>query len=59
MVPAIRGATQIDADEHNSITKGPCELVAKVLARNQLSTGNVNSVISVCGAVALRTGRTP
>ncbi|WP_131737375.1 chorismate mutase [Actinomadura roseirufa] len=44
-VRAVRGATQIDADERDQILSATAELVAEVMARNELSTDDVISVI--------------
>jgi chorismate mutase len=45
MVRAIRGATQIDADDREAILAGVTELVAEVMERNQLTTEDIISVI--------------
>lgn len=44
-VRAVRGATQIDADDRDQILEATTELVSEVMARNQLSTDDVISVI--------------
>lgn len=44
-VRAVRGATQIDADDRDQILEATTELVSEVMARNELSTGDVISVI--------------
>lgn len=44
-VRAVRGATQIDADDRDQILEATTELVAAVMARNGLSTADVISVI--------------
>ncbi|TMQ95341.1 chorismate mutase [Actinomadura soli] len=44
-VRAVRGATQIDADERGQILEATTELVAAVMSRNELSTDDVISVI--------------
>ncbi|RKS74398.1 chorismate mutase [Actinomadura pelletieri DSM 43383] len=44
-VRAVRGATQIDADDRDQILEATTELVAEVMARNGLSTDDVISVI--------------
>jgi chorismate mutase len=44
-VRAIRGAVQIEADERDAIIQGTAELVTQVMARNQLSTDDVISVL--------------
>ncbi|RFS85207.1 chorismate mutase [Actinomadura spongiicola] len=44
-VRAVRGATQIDADDRDQILEATTELVAEVMARNGLSTEDVISVI--------------
>jgi chorismate mutase len=44
-VRAIRGATQVDADERDLILEATAELVAEVLARNALRVGDVISVL--------------
>jgi chorismate mutase len=44
-VRAVRGATQIDADDRDQILEATTELVSEVMARNELSTEDVISVI--------------
>lgn len=44
-VRAVRGATQVEADDRDQILEATTELVAEVLARNDLSTDDVISVI--------------
>ena len=44
-VRAVRGATQIDADDRDQILEATTELVSEVMARNRLSTDDVISVI--------------
>lgn len=44
-VRAIRGATQVDADDRDQILEATTELVSEVMARNELSTDDVISVI--------------
>lgn len=44
-VRAIRGATQIDADERGLILDATTELVTEVMARNELTTADVISVL--------------
>jgi chorismate mutase len=44
-VRAIRGAVQVEADERDSILEGTAELVMQVLARNELTTDDVISVL--------------
>ncbi|GAA4230934.1 chorismate mutase [Actinomadura meridiana] len=44
-VRAVRGATQIDADDRDQILEATTELVAAVMARNGLTTDDVISVI--------------
>ncbi|WP_067794076.1 chorismate mutase [Actinomadura formosensis] len=44
-VRAVRGATQIDADDRDQILEATTELVSEVMARNGLSTDDVISVI--------------
>ncbi|MFA1548177.1 chorismate mutase [Actinomadura chokoriensis] len=44
-VRAVRGATQIDADDRGQILEATTELVSEVMARNELSTDDVISVI--------------
>ncbi|WP_283133479.1 chorismate mutase [Rhizohabitans arisaemae] len=45
VVRAIRGAVQVDADDHDSIVEATTELVATVMERNGLTTDDVISVI--------------
>jgi len=44
-VRAIRGAVQIEADERGAILEGTAELVTQIMARNELSTDDVISVL--------------
>ncbi|MFV2174235.1 chorismate mutase [Actinomadura sp. LOL_016] len=44
-VRAVRGATQIDADERDQILAATTELVSEVMGRNGLTTDDVISVI--------------
>ena len=44
-VRAIRGATQVEADDREQILEATTELVAEVMARNALTTDDVISVI--------------
>ncbi|MGP4024976.1 chorismate mutase [Actinomadura sp. 3N407] len=44
-VRAVRGATQVEADDRDQILEATTELVAEVMARNELSTDDVISVI--------------
>ena len=44
-VRAIRGAVQVDANEREPIIEATAELVAEVMARNDLVTDDVMSVI--------------
>ncbi|WNV83870.1 chorismate mutase [Umezawaea sp. Da 62-37] len=44
-VRAIRGATQIDADDRDQVLEATAELVREVLTRNSLSTDDLISVI--------------
>jgi chorismate mutase len=44
-VRAIRGATQVDADDSAVILAGTSELVTEVMSRNGLTTDDVISVI--------------
>ena len=44
-VRAVRGAVQIEADERDAILEGTAELVAEVMARNELTPGDVISVL--------------
>jgi chorismate mutase len=44
-VRAIRGATQVDADDRDQILEATTELVAEVMTRNTLTTDDVISVI--------------
>ena len=44
-VRAIRGATQVDADERQAILDCTAELVTQVMDRNRLSTDEVISVL--------------
>jgi chorismate mutase len=44
-VRAIRGAVQVDANESVAILEGTSELVTEVMTRNQLTPGDVISVV--------------
>ncbi|WP_067476088.1 chorismate mutase [Actinomadura hibisca] len=44
-VRAVRGATQVDADDRDQILEATTELVAEVMARNGLTTDQVISVL--------------
>ncbi|MFB9838699.1 chorismate mutase [Actinoallomurus acaciae] len=44
-VLAVRGATQIDADDRDQILEATAELVTEVMTRNALTTDDVISVI--------------
>ena len=44
-VRAVRGAVQIEADERGAILEGTAELVTQIMARNELSTDDVISVL--------------
>src|ERR1700733_8454630 len=44
-VRAVRGAVQIDTDDRDAILEGTTELVAEVVARNELTTDDVISVL--------------
>jgi len=44
-VRAIRGAVQVDANSREAILEGTTELVAEVVARNDLTTDDVISVL--------------
>src|SRR6202046_3103481 len=44
-VRAVRGAVQIEADDRDAILEGTAELVTEVMARNDLSTDDVISVL--------------
>jgi chorismate mutase len=44
-VRAIRGAVQIEANERDLILEGTTELVSEVMARNELTTDDVISVL--------------
>jgi chorismate mutase len=44
-VRAIRGATQIDADDRDQLLEATAELVREVLMRNGLTTDDVISVV--------------
>jgi chorismate mutase len=44
-VRAIRGATQVDANERDLILAATAELVAEVMARNDLLVGDLISVL--------------
>ncbi|GLZ03746.1 chorismate mutase [Actinomadura sp. NBRC 104412] len=44
-VRAIRGATQVDADDRDQILAATTELVTEVMARNRLTTDDVISVL--------------
>ncbi|MFC9974141.1 chorismate mutase [Spirillospora sp. NPDC050679] len=44
-VRAVRGATQVDADDRDQILEATTELVTEVMARNGLTTDEVVSVL--------------
>jgi chorismate mutase len=44
-VRAIRGATQVEADDRTLILEATAELVTEVMARNELTTDDVISVV--------------
>ena len=44
-VRAIRGAVQVEANQREAIVEGTAELVAEVMARNELVTDDVISVL--------------
>ncbi|TDC82359.1 chorismate mutase [Actinomadura sp. 7K507] len=44
-VRAVRGATQVEADDRDQILEATTELVSEVMSRNELSTDDVISVI--------------
>jgi chorismate mutase len=44
-VRAIRGAVQIEVNERDAILEGTAELVTEVMARNELTTDDVISVL--------------
>jgi chorismate mutase len=44
-VRAIRGATQVEADERDAILAGATELVTEVLARNAVQPGDLISIV--------------
>ena len=44
-VRAIRGAIQIDADERDQVLEGTSELVAAVLARNDITADDLISLV--------------
>ena len=44
-VRAVRGAVQIDTDDRDAILEGTAELVTEVMARNELTTDDVISVL--------------
>ena len=44
-VRAVRGATQVDADDREMILEATTELVTEVMTRNELTTDDVISVI--------------
>lgn len=44
-VRAVRGATQIDADQRDLVLEASAELIAAVLERNELSADDLISVI--------------
>ena len=44
-VRAVRGATQVEADDRDQILEATTELVSEVMARNGLSTDDVISVV--------------
>jgi len=44
-VRAIRGATQVEADDRDQILEATTELVTEVMSRNELTTDDVISVL--------------
>ena len=44
-VRAVRGATQVDADERDAVVEGAAELVRAVLDRNEIDPADLISVI--------------
>ncbi|WP_141576926.1 chorismate mutase [Actinomadura sp. WMMA1423] len=44
-VRAVRGATQVEADDREQILEATTELVSEVMTRNELTTDDVISVI--------------
>lgn len=44
-VRAVRGATQVDRDDRDEILEAVGELVTEVLARNELSTDDLISIV--------------
>jgi chorismate mutase len=44
-VRAVRGATQVDADERDLIHQGVSELVAEVMARNEIEPEDMISIV--------------
>ena len=44
-VRAIRGATQVDADERERVLAATRELVAEVMTRNELTSGDLISIL--------------
>lgn len=44
-VRAVRGATQVDADEREAILGGAAELVHEVMTRNELAADDVISIL--------------
>ena len=44
-VRAVRGAVQIDTEDRDAILEGTAELVSEVMARNELTTDDVISVL--------------
>lgn len=44
-VRAVRGATQVDADEREAILSGAAELVREVMTRNELVADDVISIL--------------
>jgi len=44
-VRAVRGAVQLDTDDRDAILEGTAELVTEVMARNELTTDDVISVL--------------
>ncbi|WP_106398588.1 chorismate mutase [Actinocorallia populi] len=44
-VRALRGAIQVDSDDREQVLEATAELVAEVMARNELSTDDVISVL--------------
>ena len=44
-VRAVRGATQVEADDRDAVIEGSAELVREVLARNEIDPADLISVI--------------